>query len=193
MGDDATGPASLDAPRRRRLWLLAPWVVAITLGVVAAVGGDRGAEADSARPPATTSEGAATASAGDLPTSSATTPPPSDGPRSARPPELPAAVLADALAVARVALGSRGLELDDRDATTRAGADRWVLDQVPGELVVTGDGVAEVVVHATVISRTGTGWSAPTLAAARVPIGLRPTPHVDGAAVPIEIHAATPP
>lgn len=175
MAASPTGPASLDARPRRRIWLLAPWFVAAALGVAAVLGPGRAEQSPT------------------VPADRTAGPTPARSTVAAPSPELPPAVLADVLAVARVALGSRGLDLGRGSGPTDGAADRWVLDQVPGELQPTGDGSAEVIVHATVITRTTGGWSAPTLAAARVPIGTRPTPHVTGAAVPIEVHAATVP
>lgn len=93
---------------------------------------------------------------------------------------LTPAVRLDARTAARTALGTHGLA----GAEDGVAADAWVLDLVLGRPTPTPTG-AEVVVHATVITRSDDGWVGPTSTAVVVPLVAGPPAAVAGPAVPL--------
>jgi hypothetical protein len=112
------------------------------------------------------------------------------GPREGGPGEhdllLTPVVELDVRTAARTALGTHGLA----PGGGAASADAWVLDLVLDRPSLTPAG-AEVVVHATVITRTEDRWTGPTSAAVVVPLSVGPPSAVAGPAVPLDPTATT--
>ena len=181
-----TGPAALDSkPRRGRLLLLAaPWVLAAGLAI-AAMAGNR----SPLTPDVSDASDAPASGRGELEAPLAAPAPAAGATATASAPAptgdsalLPASLVMDVLATARVALGTAGLA----DPDVGPHDDRWPV----ATHVVAVEQVAEqlgvVTVHGLVLDRVGDAWAGPQLRAVAVPLSLSPTPAVAGPAWPLD-------